>query len=366
MSNKTTNDKKSTTADFPANPFAAGPPATQKRDPVADILQQLQAPGGELETVQELVKSAKGIEAIRQAILGTPQGRELIKKEFNITIARQGEDKPIVAVLIPTHKKPENETGTALERMIPVAREVCHVVMRPSIASSVVHWVRNGLLATLDRSKTPYDYVLFMDDDMVPPPNALNVLLSRGVDIIGAVCTVRQDPPLPNARHYVPETQVYQTADIDRPGLWKVGAIGTGFLLISKKALDDIGEYTLSQRYWIDYMGMNQDYAAARSQRERARAKEDFNKFWFEFLKEPTAGETGEDLSFCTKARECGYEVYADSTIQVGHIGNYAFGLGDYWAYRDEAVSRGLVVPLTGQAEDKAKHEEYEIQVVEG
>jgi Glycosyltransferase like family 2 len=298
-------------------------------------------------------------------LIGTPEGREIVKKEFGITIAKQGEDKPIVAILIPTHKKPENETGTALERMIPVAREVCHVVMRPSVASSVVHWVRNQLVSTLYKEKVPFDYVLFMDDDMVPPPEALNVLLGRNVDVIGAVCTVRQDPPLPNARYFNPEKRFYQTADIDRPGVWKVGAIGTGFMLISRKALEDIGEYTLSQRYFREYMGMSKEAADAREKSERERAAKDHNKFWFEFLKDPHSGEIGEDLSFCFKARECGYDIYGDSTFAVGHVGNYAFGLEDYWHYREEAVRGGLVVPL-GSDPIKPKHEEYQIQVVEG
>ena len=30
-------------------------------------------------------------------------------------------------------------------------------------------------------------------------------------------------------------------------------------------------------------------------------------------------GRVGEDLSFCIRARECGYKIYADSSIQLGH-----------------------------------------------
>lgn len=303
--------------------------------------------------VSRLLQSPAGLKALTDGLLQTVPGRQIVQSQFGITVIdrKEQESKPIVAILIPTHKKPENETGQALERMIPIAREKCHVMMRPSIASSVVHWVRNQLLAMLYESKAPFDYVLFMDDDMVPAPEALSILLDRKVDVIGAVCTVRQDPPLPNARHYNPTAKCFQTADIDRPGIWKVGAIGTGFMLISKKALDDIGEYTLSQRYWIKNMGMSPEFAKEREIAERKRAAEDNNKFWFEFLKSPAgAGEVGEDISFCIKAAECGYEIYADSTAQVGHIGNYPFSLGDYWAYRNEALATGKVVPLA-QAE---------------
>lgn len=293
------------------------------------------------------VKSPEGQAAFRESLLSSEYGIGLVQKEFGAKIIhRQLDKRPIVAVLIPTHKKPENETGAALDRLLSYSKDFCHVVMRPLIASSVVHWVRNQLVANLYASKIPFDYVLFMDDDMVPPPDALKILLDRHVDVVGAVCTVRQDPPLPNARHFT-DKFIFQTADIDQAGFWNVGAIGTGFILLSKKVLDDVGEYTLSHKYFRKFMGMSDEAATEREKTERARCAADNNQFWFEFLKHPAGhGEIGEDISFCVKARECGYEVYADSTFAVGHIGSYAFGLGDYWAYREQAVKEGKVVPV--------------------
>ena len=32
---------------------------------------------------------------------------------------------------------------------------------------------------------------------------------------------------------------------------------------------------------------------------------------------------TGEDLSFCWRARQCGYKIMADPRIQLGHVGHY-------------------------------------------
>jgi hypothetical protein len=295
----------------------------------------------------------EGQHAFRETLMGSEFGIELVRKEFGVGIVHRGRDtRPLVAVLIPTHKKPENETGGALEKLIAYSKDYCHIIMRPLIASSVVHWVRNALLANLYASKIPFDYVLFMDDDMVPPPDALKILLERKQDVVGAVCTVRQDPPLPNARHFDEKTFSFQTADIDQPGIWNVGAIGTGFILLSKKVLDDVGEYTLSQRYWAKYRGMSEDERTRVEAEERKRCAIDNNKFWFEFLKHPGGnGEIGEDISFCLKAKECGYEIFADSTVNVGHIGGYAFSIQDYWYYREQAVKDGKVVPLGQQKE---------------
>jgi hypothetical protein len=320
------------------------------------------------EDIVRLLGTQSGKKAFTEGLLRTKEGREIVKSEFGITIVDRSEHeaKPTVAICIPTHKKAENETTTALEKMIPEARNHANIVMRPGIASSVVHWVRNQLLATLYKEKVAFDYVLFMDDDMVPQPNALSVLLDRKVDVIGAVCTVRQDPPLPNVRHFNPETFTFHTADIDRPGTWKVGAVGTGFMLISRAAIEAVGEYTLAQEYAKKYLGMSDEVAMQRQLVERERASKDHNKFWFEFLKHPKGeGEIGEDVSFCFKARECGFEIYADSTIKVGHVGNYGFSIEDYWYYREEAMAKGLVLALPGTSEVLQKHEEYAIEVIE-
>lgn len=299
------------------------------------------------------METSSGKEAVRQALLKTSGGREIIQQEFGVTVVDRKEDtRPVVVILVPTHKEPQPETGNALNHLIQASKDYAHVIMRPSVGSSVVHWVRNYLLAQLYKSGTPFDYVLFCDDDMVPPPDALIKLLEKKVDVIGAVCTVRQDPPLPNARYYNQTMQCYQTADIDRGGVWNLGAIGTGFMLLSRKVLEDVGEYTLKQRYFREHLGMSEEKAAIREREDRARAEKDNNKFWFEFLKDPKAGELGEDISFCLKAKECGYEIFGDSTIIVGHVGNYAFSLEDYWAYRDAAVQKGLVVPIVQQAKD--------------
>jgi Glycosyl transferase family 2 len=319
--------------------------------------------------VIRLLRCAEGRQAIKEGLVKTLEGQEIIRSEFNVAIydPTSKERKPIVAVLIPGNKNPESRTVQTLEQMIQATRDVAHVIVRPSVETSVVHWVRNYMLAQLYESGTPFDYVLFMDDDMAPPSDALKVLLSRNVDVIGAVCTVRQDPPLPNARYYDAAGMFYQTADIDRPGVWKVGAIGSGFLLLSKKALEAVGEYTLTQAFAKKYLGMSEEVAKVREAREKSRAAKDRNQYWFEFLKHPKGeGEWGEDVAFCFKAMECGFDVYADSTVIVGHVGKYAFSLHDYLDYRSEALRSGLVVRL-GQGEtpegSEPSHEKISIVV---
>lgn len=41
----------------------------------------------------------------------------------------------------------------------------------------------------------------------------------------------------------------------------------------------------------------------------------------------------GEDLSFCWRARQCGYEIWCDSEIELGHIGNTIVTRGYFEAF---------------------------------
>ncbi len=38
-----------------------------------------------------------------------------------------------------------------------------------------------------------------------------------------------------------------------------------------------------------------------------------------------------EDFSFCEKARQIGYKIYAEPSIKLGHQGTYFYTLDDYY-----------------------------------
>lgn len=42
-------------------------------------------------------------------------------------------------------------------------------------------------------------------------------------------------------------------------------------------------------------------------------------------------GGTGEDLSFCWRARQCGWKVYCDPSIECGHVGHHVISR-PYWS----------------------------------
>lgn len=195
--------------------------------------------------------------------------------------------------------------------------------------STLVHDARNALVGDLYREKVAFTHVLFCDSDMVPAPHALHILLQRNVDIIGAAYTTRWAHALSiHLYNLDPASGFLQTVNIDKRGIHKVDGIGAGFMLISRKALDVVAEYSLRHQYSIDNLGMS----TAVAQKLEAVSRDLFAKTgyarWFDFLINPKTGlDYGEDTSFCVKAKACGFQVHADSTIDVGHVGQFTFGL---------------------------------------
>lgn len=288
-----------------------------------------------------------------RSLAKTAEGREALRQElgYNFLFADEAlkDGRPLVSLLVPTRNVPAAETTRAVDAMIRASRMHALVTPRPGISMSVVHWSRNELLVKLRESGTPTDYVLLMDDDMEPSEDALIKLLAHDLDIVAGACTVRKDPPLPNFRLWNPELQTFHTAFewIDHlgrymgEGLVEVGGVGAAFMLVKTTVLDKIGEYYLACRFEREHLGMSEEVAKRMEEGRRKHAKETGNEWWFQFLMHPAGdGEWGEDLSFCYKARECGYKVFVDTSVTPGHIGSYPFKIADYLHYQAEVLAR--------------------------
>jgi hypothetical protein len=195
----------------------------------------------------------------------------------------------------------------------------------PPLSGSILHWSRNAMIQAC---RPQAEYVLLCDDDMVPSADHLDKLLAHRVDIVAGICTKRIDPPVPNARRWIDQIQNYgEIIDWDKSTkMLEVDAIGTGFMLLSRKAIKDIAE---------------------------AYHPEDFknsgNGWWFEYIRTPKGGEWGEDISFCWKAKRIGLKVYCDLTVNPGHVGDYIYRLDDYLAYQDEIIRAAKEDPKMGE-----------------
>lgn len=134
-----------------------------------------------------------------------------------------------------------------------------------------------------------FDYLLFIDDDMICPPNMFEQLFKHRKDIVGALAFTRFAPHKPVI--YVMEEgfdsvakKNYYTCqswtDYPRDQLVECDAVGFGAVLINCDVFSKI------RRPWFT-----------------------------------AATGKGEDIQFCYEARKAGIKVYMDTACKLGHLG---------------------------------------------
>ena len=132
------------------------------------------------------------------------------------------------------------------------------------------------------------DWVLYLDDDVIFPPNTLLQLLSRNKDIVGGVYWSKSEPPVPLMfrGHMRGSYMDWHAGDFIR-----IDAMGDGLTLIKTKV------FKAMPKPWFN---LNYTY-------------HELDK-----VTKPDVGTT-EDLYFYKKARDYGFEVWCDTSIQALH-----------------------------------------------
>lgn len=154
--------------------------------------------------------------------------------------------------------------------------------------------VRRGIHQKPFDGKIDYDYILWIDSDILFTPEHLDKLLSNNVDICGGVYLMEGGRNFSAIKHW--DELVFQKQghfdfltpdDISKsPKLLEVSYSGFGFMLIKQGVFEKI-EYP-----WFGpiYTTFGNCY--------------DF---------------TSEDVSFCMKAKKSGFKIYIDPTVWVKH-----------------------------------------------
>lgn len=153
-------------------------------------------------------------------------------------------------------------------------------------AGSLVYVARNSFVKqAIDEN---YSHLMFIDSDMVFNADALNVLLYHDKDVISGSIFSRVQPYKPCFYEKLslgePGEIICEHVKVLQDGLQEVEGVGTAFLLIKTQVLKDIIEK--------------------------------FKLYPFQ----PITGY-GEDLSFCLRTRQCGYKIWVDNDLTIGHIG---------------------------------------------
>lgn len=146
-------------------------------------------------------------------------------------------------------------------------------------------------------------HILFIDDDMEFPSCTLDCLLFHKKEVVGVDSKSRK-LPLSTTVGLMKDGKLWNPSEV--PGFYKMPqdlfecwSIGFGVALIDLKVFDAI------------------------------------KKPWFSFEVHPSGMiMKGEDAWFCDQAREEGYKIWCDPTIEIGHIGEYNYA--DYYQPNEE------------------------------
>jgi hypothetical protein len=145
---------------------------------------------------------------------------------------------------------------------------------------------RNVCVAVAQLHKA--DWLLFVDSDIVVPPDALDRLLAHGRDIVGATY-IKRAPP-----HSILGARRDGATDLPGEGLVAMAEMPTGCLLIRTSVFDQIAK---------------------------------------PYFRHQIAGETmiGEDILFCRTVVSRGVEIFCDMGLshELRHLGMHGYNLGE-------------------------------------
>lgn len=167
---------------------------------------------------------------------------------------------------------------------------------------SLVYKSRNELAEQAVANNT--DYTLWLDSDMVFPDTLLIDLMEdmKGRDMVTGVCHMRREPYKPCIwkklkKGLTPEeNQIEGYDEYPRDGIFEVDGCGFACVMVRTSVIK-----TVIDRY-------HEAFA-------------------------PLPGY-GEDISFCIRARNCGFNIHCDPKIQIGHIGKTIVTDATFQLYR--------------------------------
>jgi len=174
------------------------------------------------------------------------------------------------------------------------------------MSSSLIYKSRTDLALMALAEKA--DFILWLDSDMVFPPELLADLMAdmEGRDMVAGICHMRRPPYTPVLYEKLrqgltpQDNESAKLIDYPRDGLFRVEGCGFGCVLMRTEIVESV----------VDK---------------------------YHALFDPLPGY-GEDLSFCIRARGCGYEIWADPKIQVGHKGSTIITNETFEAYRKQGA----------------------------
>lgn len=198
-----------------------------------------------------------------------------------------------ISLCICTNREVKAKTVASLLEMVSYSKEIDFQFL---VANRGYHIGENRAYCVVQAQRNKSDYLLFIDDDMTFPDYTLDQLLSHEKDVVGVNSYSRCLPPSSTVglmdkegKYMHPDKHTAWAMKIPE-GLFEAYFVGAGVMLIDMKVFDKL------------------------------------EKPYFPFTSDENGMIIhGEDGSFCAKVREAGMKVWCDSSLEIGHVGEYVY-----------------------------------------
>ncbi len=198
-----------------------------------------------------------------------------------------------ITLAICTNRGIRPKTAQCLLDLVNYSKEVDFQVLVAERGFTIAE-NRNYCVVQAQRNKS--DYLFFVDDDMTFPKDTLEKLLAHKVGVVGVNSYSRCLPPsstvgLMDKEGKYMHPDKHPAWEMKIPdNLFEAYFVGTGIMLIDMKVFDSLN--TPYFAFTVDKKGQVAN---------------------------------GEDGTFCAKAKEAGFAVWCDPTIEIGHLGEYEY-----------------------------------------
>ena len=198
---------------------------------------------------------------------------------------------PFVAICIPSMTTMCSDTVLSLLGLVQYETKRGTKLITFNMQSSVITHSRNQLVIKALDFDPKITHIFWIDSDMTFPDTALEHLLSREKDVVGAFYSRRTSP-------HTTAGSLIGKPDVSKGGLFPAYLMPHGLCLVKREIYDKI------QGPWY------------------------FDTFDKRNICEGDSfGHISEDANFTTECLKHGYEVFcdADLTFQTGHVGSAIF-----------------------------------------
>ncbi len=162
--------------------------------------------------------------------------------------------------------------------------------------------------AATEALKRGFDEVFWIDSDVAFHPDSVDTLRSHNLPIVSGIYPKKGQRSL--ASRLLDETKEVQFGV--GGGLIEVLHAATGFLLTRREVYERIREH-------CKLPVCNEQWGKPAIPYFLPMVIETDRGPWY----------LGDDFSFCHRARQAGFKIFADTSIRLGHIGRYAFSWED-------------------------------------